>query len=220
MDPSNSNTNNVIDVSYSNSTQAKPVQVTLVETSGNPSGLQLVNPYQTNKVSDPTDLVELARQVQKADEFVRGTAINKLSVIVDQIRYLQQQARKVLEESHRDNLLHHVACNFKKVPGKIYYLYERPSGQKYFSMLSPNEWGTTCPHKYLGSYRLEADMSWTPAEKVPERTEELALLEKIMQAQKAMTETGVLNISGPLPLSLPPAENPPSSTSEKGKEEK
>lgn len=69
---------------------------------------------------------------------MRGTAINKLSVIVDQIRYLQQQARKVLEDSHRDNLLHHVACNFKKVPGKIYYLYERPSGQRYFSMLGPN----------------------------------------------------------------------------------
>jgi hypothetical protein len=116
--------------------------------------MQLVNPHQTTKMSDPMDIVELARQVQKvssfefifriqnllsqADDFVRGTAINKLSIIVDQIRYLQRQARKVLEESHRDNLLHHAACNFKKVPGKVYYLYERSSGQRYFSMLAPS----------------------------------------------------------------------------------
>jgi Protein of unknown function (DUF2452) len=113
------------------------VAVTLVETDGRPLGVQLVNPHQTTKLSDPSDLVELARQVQKADEFVRANAINRLSVIADQIRYLQQQARRVLEEANRDNNLHHAACNFKKVPGKLYYLYERNSGQKYFSMLEP-----------------------------------------------------------------------------------
>lgn len=73
----------------------------------------------------------------QADEFTRANAVNKLSIIVDQIRYLQEKAREVLEEAHRDNFLHHVACNFRKVPGKLYYLYERDSGQNYFSMLSP-----------------------------------------------------------------------------------
>lgn len=56
-------------------------------------------------------------------------------------------------------------------------------------------------------------MSWTPGEKIPERSEELALLEKIMQAQKAMTETAVLNVTGPLPLSF---SDPPSSASSGG----
>lgn len=41
------------------------VCVNLVETSGNPNGVQLVNPHQTTKASDPMDLVELARQIQK-----------------------------------------------------------------------------------------------------------------------------------------------------------
>lgn len=36
-----------------------------------------------------------------------------------------------------DQHLHRAACNFKKVPGKVYYLYVRESGQAYFSMLSP-----------------------------------------------------------------------------------
>jgi len=47
------------------------------------------------------------------------------------------QAQLVLEEAKRDADLHHAACNFKKIPGKLYYLYKRNSGQTYFSMLSP-----------------------------------------------------------------------------------
>ena len=47
------------------------------------------------------------------------------------------QAKTVLEEAKRDAELHHAACNFKKIPGKIYYLYKRKSGQTYFSMMKP-----------------------------------------------------------------------------------
>lgn len=44
---------------------------------------------------------------------------------------------QVLQEAKRDAMLHHAACNLVKKPGQVYYLYERPSGQKYFSLLSP-----------------------------------------------------------------------------------
>ena len=44
------------------------------------------------------DIVELAKQVQKADEFTRATACGKLTVIADQIKFLQEQARKVSTE--------------------------------------------------------------------------------------------------------------------------
>ncbi|XP_032405339.1 uncharacterized protein C1orf50 homolog [Xiphophorus hellerii] len=79
----------------------------------------------------------LAEQVQKGDDFVKANACNKLTVIADQIRYLQEQAKKVLEEAKRDADLHHAACNIVKKPGNMYYLYQRPSGQKYFSIISP-----------------------------------------------------------------------------------
>lgn len=39
-----------------------------METSSNPSGMMLVNPYQTNRVGDPMDLVCLAQQVQKVSD--------------------------------------------------------------------------------------------------------------------------------------------------------
>lgn len=37
-------------------------------------------------------------------------------------------------------------------------------------------------------------MSWTPAEKLQDKTEELNVLNKIFTAQKALTETAILNV--------------------------
>lgn len=62
----------------------------------------------------------------------------------------------------RDERLHEVACNLEKKPGTTYYLYEKPhAGQRYFSLLSPEEWGPSFTSGYLGAYRLEADHSFT-----------------------------------------------------------
>ena len=54
-------------------------------------GRQLVDPWTVRRHNDPMDLVELARQVQTADQFVRATTSGKLQVIVDTIRHLQEQ---------------------------------------------------------------------------------------------------------------------------------
>jgi hypothetical protein len=63
-------------------------------------------------------------------------------VIAEQVRFLQEQARKVLEQANQSAELHHIACNFVKIPGKIYCVYRKPdTGKKYMSMISPEEWG-------------------------------------------------------------------------------
>lgn len=144
---------------------------------------QLVNPDRVHRHEDPYDLVMLAQEVQKADQFVRCAASNKLILIAEQIRHLQEQARKVLEETKRDAELHHAACNFKKRPGQMYHLYRRSNGTTYFSMLSPKEWGPSCPHESLGAYKLEADMSWTKAEDVERRSKDIALVDQLLSAE-------------------------------------
>ncbi|KAM9364420.1 uncharacterized protein C1orf50 homolog [Pholidichthys leucotaenia] len=174
----------------------KTLTVMLVESSGAPSGLELVSSYQTTRVGDPMDLVALAAQVQKADEFVKANACNKLSVIADQIRYLQDQARKALEEAKRDADLHHAACNIVKKPGTVYYLYQRPSGQKYFSIISPKEWGPSCPHPFLGAFKLQHDMSWTPMEEVGKRDAEMAVMDKLLSQQTALPPNTGPNFKG------------------------
>lgn len=55
------------------------------------TGRQLVDPRAVRRHNDPMDLVELARAVQQADNFVSATTSGKLQVIVDQIRSLQKQ---------------------------------------------------------------------------------------------------------------------------------
>uniref|UniRef100_A0A1A7XH30 Chromosome 1 open reading frame 50 n=1 Tax=Iconisemion striatum TaxID=60296 RepID=A0A1A7XH30_9TELE len=164
----------------------KSTTVTLVESSPAPSGVELVSSCQTNRVGDPMDLVALAQQVQNGDDYIKANACNKLVVIADQIRYLQEQARKVLEDAKRDADLHHVACNIVKKPGNQYYLYQRPSGQKYLSIISPKEWGPSCPHPFLGAFKLQHDMSWTPAYEVDKRDAEIAIMDKLLSQQTAL----------------------------------
>lgn len=153
----------------------------LVERNTMPQGFKLTNPFAVAK-PDATDLVELAREIQKADILVRATACSKLQMIAEQVRFLQQQACKVLLEAKESSELHHAACNFRKLPGHIYYLYKRPSGKQYFSMLSPEDWSSSHegpPHVYLGAYRLEQDLSWTPEASVATRSKQLSLVDKL-----------------------------------------
>ncbi|XP_030078399.1 uncharacterized protein C1orf50 homolog [Microcaecilia unicolor] len=180
----------------SNSEPEHLTTVALVESSENPIGLQLVDTQHTCRVGDPSDLVALAQQVQKANEFIRANASNRLTVIAEQIRLLQEQARKVLEDAKQDADLHHVACNVVKKPGTIYHLYVRESGQRYFSILSPKEWGPSCPHQFLGSYKLQHDMSWTPYDSVEKRDQEISIIDKVLSQQIALPSSREPNFQG------------------------
>lgn len=125
-------------------------------------------PYAANRLGANIELVDIAREIAQADAMVNTRVSAKLRVIADQIRHLQQEARDILEETRRDQQLHHAQCNFKRIPGNSYHLYEKQNGQRYFSMLSPDDWGSTPPHTFVGSFRLENDMSWTALDSLDE----------------------------------------------------
>lgn len=127
------------------------------------------------------DLIELARQIETADEFIKANVSNKLTVIAEQVQFLQKQAHRILEDAQLNSRLHHAACNFKKVPGSTYYLYRRPNGQEYFGMIKPEEWGALCPHEFLGGYRLESDQTWTPTEAIEKKNRQMEALSRIAQ---------------------------------------
>ncbi|XP_067946538.1 uncharacterized protein C1orf50 homolog [Watersipora subatra] len=163
----------------------------LVETSENPLGVALVNSRKATKTASAYDIVELAQVVKRGDEGVHSTACNKLSVIAEQIRFLQEQAKQVLEKARKDAELHHAACNIVKKPGSIYYLYERDSGQKYISIISPKEWGSNAPKKYHGGYRLEMDRSWTPIDEIHQKDEEIKLLGTVFNSQQGIVRAAI-----------------------------
>jgi hypothetical protein len=140
------------------------------------SGPARTSPYPVSRLAPAHDLVDMARQIAEADHVI-GTVVHaKLEVIADQIRALQEQARTVLEDARENAALHRAQCRFQKKPGRVYHLYRREDGTTYLSMLSPAEWGEP-PDEFLGSYRLELDMSWTPAgEAGPRSVSELRAL--------------------------------------------
>jgi hypothetical protein len=138
------------------------------------------SPYPLSRLSAPINLIDVAREIQAADTVLSAVAGGKLEAIARQIRALQQEAARTLEEARQDAELHRVHCSFKKIPGKLYHLYERPSGERYFSLLSPDDWSGRPPHRFLGSYRLEADMRFTPAEQLEAREREWSELRPLL----------------------------------------
>jgi len=147
------------------STSSTETCVQLVESNKRPFGHAIVN-ARNDTVSDPQDLVNLARQIETCDAFIRANVSNRLQVIVNQMNYLRQEAQRTLMKARRDDELNHCACNLVRRPGQTYYQYERQSGQKYLSIMHPQDWlsnakSSGCPHRFLGAYRLEYDNSWT-----------------------------------------------------------
>jgi len=158
--------------------------VNLVPRDEKPLGHELVSADRVGKHTQ-FDLVELAQQVQTADQFTRATAGSKLQVIAEQVRFLQEQARKVLEDARIASLIHKTSCNFKKIPGKTYYIYKQRKNpdEEFISMISPEEWGASGP-EFVAGYRLEFDMSWTPLKDCDKRANELQLIHKILDTSE------------------------------------
>lgn len=121
-----------------------------------------------SRLSPVHDLVDVAKQINDSSELVGAVTMRRLEVVAEQMRALRAQAESIVQEAERDLRLHQASCAFKRRPGRVYHLYVKDSGETYLSMLSPADWGEP-PHTHEGSYRLEADLSWTPVSDIPER---------------------------------------------------
>jgi hypothetical protein len=129
--------------------------------SDRPRSPHAASEFPLSRLSARHDLIDVAREIQRADATLTAVVGAQLETIARQIRSLQAEAARVLESARNDAELHRATCRFKKTPGRIYHLYRRPDGERYFSMLSCADWNDAPPHEYEGSYRLEADMRWT-----------------------------------------------------------
>lgn len=147
---------------------------------GHHEGPASSSPYPLSRLAPTFDLVDVAREIQKADAALGNVTVAKLRTIAEQIRALQAQAAAVLDDARRATALHHAICRFQKRPGHVYHLYLRADGARYFSMLSPADWGST-PDAFEGSFRLEADMTWTPLADAEKHDEEEAKLRGLLR---------------------------------------
>jgi hypothetical protein len=145
-------------------------------------------PYPTSRLGARIELVDMAQEIEKSDHALGLVVGAKLEVIRDQMRALQEQARKLLEEAQVSARLQRAKCNFKKIPGKVYHLYRRPDGELYFSMLSPDEWRGGPPHGFEGSYRVEIDLTLRPLGDDRNRPDGRAVVSHLLQGESPLGE--------------------------------
>jgi hypothetical protein len=129
------------------------------------------SPYPVSRLAPAFDTGNLAAEVARAETMLSARTGAKLRVIADQIKALQAEARKVLGDAREEQALNQARCAFKRIPGHTYHLYRKADGERFFSMLSPKDWRGSPPDEFVGSYRLEADYSWTAAQR-PEAADE------------------------------------------------
>lgn len=96
---------------------------------------QLVNPDRVHRHGDPYDLVVLAQEVQKADQFVRCAASNKLILIAEQIRHLQEQVRFL--QTYILEFIFHLSSRFFNKLSRGYLFKHVTSNQKYVMTINP-----------------------------------------------------------------------------------
>lgn len=146
------------------------------------------SPYPVSRLAPAIELVDLAREIGEADRMLNVRVSSKLKVIADQIRALQNEARSVLDEAKQDQELNHARCSFQRKPGNAYHLYKEKNGSTYFSMLSPDDWQGKPPHDFIGSYRLESDMSWTKLGVEHQEDDTRSLVEHLLAASNNQNE--------------------------------
>ena len=135
----------------------------------NVRGADNASPYPVSRLGAPVSLVDMARVIESASAKVALRTNAQLEVIVEQMKELQERARAIIEQASRDVDLIHAECRFHRVPGRIYHLYERGDGHRYFSMLGPDEFGGAAPAGFIASYRYEHDESWTRLDEIDAR---------------------------------------------------
>ena len=99
-------------------------------------------------------------QALEKDKIVKAVQRNsnnyaKLKILFKQMENIKREIEEVIQESITSENLEKIKCNFKKIPGKNYYLYQKSEEDYFFSMLSPKEWKSS--NIFVGEYFYDYD---------------------------------------------------------------
>ena len=144
----------------------------------NVRGAGHASPYPVSRLGAPVSLVDMAQAIESASATVAMRTNAQLEVIVEHMKALQERAREIIEQASRDVDLIHAECRFHRVPGRVYHLYERAGGHRFFSMVGPDEYGRGGPSGFVASFRYEHDQSWTRLDEVELRDRRKAEIQR------------------------------------------
>ncbi len=132
------------------------------------------NPIDPDKVAERPGTLDYAHHVGSAlikpidRGRVKGVALEamyeqtnrQLDQIREQVALLARQAQAIHRRVRLSERIYQAQIHFSPLPGHVYHLYRRPSGEDVLSMVAPDEWGRSCPLEYVATVRLLADHTW------------------------------------------------------------
>jgi hypothetical protein len=144
---------------------------------------KFINPIDPDKVSENPHSLPYAHTVSGVEikpidkGKVKGRAVKamykqsdmQLEQIRKQIELLAQQAKGIQDRISISEQIYNAQMNFEPLIGFVYHLYERRDGSEYvLSMVSPEEWGTNPPYRFVATVELLADHTWDVLRKASE----------------------------------------------------
>jgi len=90
-------------------------------------------------------------------ELIKSNHVNyaKLKQIAKQMNYLKSEAQEIINQTRIQNELYQIKPRFTLVSGNTYYVYQKEDNQKYFSLISPEEWDNK--DTFVGKYFYDYD---------------------------------------------------------------
>ena len=73
---------------------------------------------------------------------------------------IKQDYQKLLNDFNINKVIFDSKMNFKPIIGKTYHLYEKKSGKKFMSLISPLERRKNKDLLFLGSFKQDTNQRW------------------------------------------------------------
>ncbi len=94
-----------------------------------------------------------------------GVQLNQLK---QQIEVLISQAQSIHDRISVSESIYTAEVGFKAIIGQKCFLYERANGKRVLSLVSPEEWGTKPPYRFVARVSLLSDHTWDVLEMAEE----------------------------------------------------
>jgi len=71
---------------------------------------------------------------------------------------IREQIKSLMDEFMDNEMIWSVGISFEPTVGTEIYLYEKQNGERFSSLISPEEWNGK--FKFIGNFKLDSDFSW------------------------------------------------------------
>lgn len=115
-------------------------------------------------VIKPEDMGKVKGQAMMA---MQQQTQSQMGQLYDQMQTLMKQADAIKQRVALSERIYQIKINFEPRMLKDYYVYQRPDGTDFISLVAPHEWGRSSQLVYVAQVRLLADHTWEVVD-VPE----------------------------------------------------